>query len=102
MRTVSAKVAKNRFGELLMDAQREAVIIEKNGRPVAVVRSYDEWAEIERMKLEWLKAAVAEADAAVARGEVEVIEDAKSFARDLMAEVDDDLAGDEGEGAAAT
>jgi prevent-host-death family protein len=71
MRTMSAKDAKNRFGELLMDAQREPVVIEKNGKPVAVVRSYEEWQEIERLKLEWLRAAVAEADAAVARGEVE-------------------------------
>ena len=37
MRTMSAKDAKNHFGELLMEAQRAPVTIEKNGKPVAVL-----------------------------------------------------------------
>ena len=35
MRTMSAKDAKNHFGELLLEAQKAPVTIEKNGRPVA-------------------------------------------------------------------
>ena len=61
MRTMSAKDAKNHFGELLMEAQKAPVTIEKNGKPVAVLYSM-EWHEAaEEAKLEWLKRAVAEA-----------------------------------------
>ena len=71
MRSMTARDAKNPFGELLMEAQREPVTIEKNGKPVAVVRSYEDDQEIERMKLEWLRRAVAEGIAAADRGEEE-------------------------------
>ncbi|HEX6016080.1 MAG TPA: type II toxin-antitoxin system Phd/YefM family antitoxin [Geminicoccaceae bacterium] len=70
MRTMSAKDAKNHFGELLMEAQKAPVAIEKNGKAVAVVYSYEEHHHIEQAKLEWLKAAIAEADADIAAGRV--------------------------------
>lgn len=70
MRTMSAKDAKNHFGELLMEAQKAPVTIEKNGRPVAVLLSFEEHEEIERLKLERLRSMIAEADEAVARGDV--------------------------------
>jgi prevent-host-death family protein len=70
MRTMSAKDAKNHFGELLMEAQRAPVTIEKNGKPVAVLLSFEEHEQIELAKLEWLKAAIAEADVDVAAGRV--------------------------------
>lgn len=60
MRIMSAREAKNHFGELLMDAQREPVTIERNGKPVAVVQSFEDHEEVQRLKLEWLRAAVAE------------------------------------------
>ena len=60
MRTMSAKDAKNHFGELLMEAQKSPVTIEKNGKPIAVVYSYDDHHHIEQAKLEWLRAAIAE------------------------------------------
>lgn len=60
MRTMSAKDAKNHFGELLMEAQKAPVTIEKNGKPVAVVYSFEDHHHIEQAKLEWLKAAIAE------------------------------------------
>jgi prevent-host-death family protein len=70
MRTMSAKEAKNHFGELLMKAQTAPVTIEKNGKPVAVVYSM-EWHEAaEEAKLEWLKRAVAEGVAEADRGEL--------------------------------
>lgn len=63
MRTMTAKEAKNHFGELLMEAQKAPVTIEKNGKPVAVVYSM-EWHEAaEEAKLDWLKRAVAKAQA---------------------------------------
>ncbi len=70
MRTMSAKEAKNRFGELLMEAQKAPVTIERNGKPVAVLYSM-EWHEAaEEAKLDWLKRAVAEAIDEADRGEL--------------------------------
>jgi PHD/YefM family antitoxin component YafN of YafNO toxin-antitoxin module len=40
-----------------MEAQRGPVTIEKNGMPVAVVESFEEHQERERLKLDWLRAA---------------------------------------------
>jgi len=50
MDTISAKDAKNNFGKLLMDAQRDPIQIQKHGRPVAVVISAKEYAEMEAME----------------------------------------------------
>ena len=55
MRTMSAKDAKNHFGELLLEAQKAPVTIEKNGKPVAVVLSFEEHEQIEQAKLERLQ-----------------------------------------------
>lgn len=46
MRTVSAKDAKARFGELLDTARREPVTIEKHGRAVAVIISIEDYEEL--------------------------------------------------------
>jgi len=55
----SAKKAKNNFGQLLDEARRSPVTIEKNGRSVAVllsVEDYNEytnpkfWAELEKSR----------------------------------------------------
>jgi prevent-host-death family protein len=75
MRTMSAKQAKNRFGELLLEAQRGPVAIEKNGRPVAVLRSFEEHQEVERLKLDWLRAAVAKGLADAEAGKVRSFDD---------------------------
>lgn len=75
MRTMAAKDAKNHFGELLLEAQKAPVTIEKNGRPVAVVYSYEDHELIEQAKLAWLKAAIAEGDGDVAAGRVHALDD---------------------------
>lgn len=86
MRTMTAKEAKNHFGELLMEAQKAPVTIEKNGKPVAVVYSM-EWHEAaEEAKLDWLQRAVAEAIAEADRGEV--IEFTEELIEQIMAEED--------------
>jgi prevent-host-death family protein len=90
VRTMSAKDAKNHFGELLLDTQRAPVTIEKNGRPVAVMVSYEEHEEIERMKLACLKAAIAEAEHAAERGEVAELDD--DLMNRLLAEAKDEAA----------
>ncbi len=66
MKAVTAKDAKNRFGELMDTVQREPVSIEKHGRPVAVVLSKVAY---EKMKLEHLQAMLAVGEAQHDRGE---------------------------------
>lgn len=55
MDTVPAADAKTNFGALLDKAQREPVMISKNGRPVAVVMSVDAFEEQQRIKIEFLR-----------------------------------------------
>ena len=66
MKAVTAKDAKNRFGELMDTVQREPVSIEKHGRPVAVVLSEVAY---EKMKLEHLQAMLALGETQLDRGE---------------------------------
>ncbi|PVZ86627.1 antitoxin [Serratia sp. S1B] len=61
MNTLSANEAKTHFGELLIKAQRAPIQISKNGKPVAVVISVDEYEMIEVLKLHVLKAKAAQA-----------------------------------------
>ena len=65
MKRVSAREAKNRFGRLIDDAQREPVTIEKNGRPFAVVQSYADFEATQQAKLEALRLGIGEARAAL-------------------------------------
>lgn len=51
--TMSASDAKNNFGELLEDARKNPVKIERNGRPVAVVISYEEFERMEALEDAW-------------------------------------------------
>ena len=81
MRSMTARDAKNRFGELLMEAQRAPVTIEKNGKPVAVVISYEDHHHIEQAKLEWLRAAIAEGLADADAGNV------REFTDELVDEI---------------
>lgn len=66
MKAISAKDAKNKFGEMLDTVQREPVTIEKHGRAVAVVMSAHEYQE---MKLERLRAKLAVGKGQLDRGE---------------------------------
>ena len=65
MKAISAKDAKNHFGELMDTVQREPVRISKHGRPVAVVISETEY---EEMKLERLRAMLALGESQLDRG----------------------------------
>jgi prevent-host-death family protein len=55
MKTVSATHAAKNFGQVLDNARSGHITIEKQGRPVAVVYSYDESQAIEEMKMRDLK-----------------------------------------------
>lgn len=56
MEILTANKAKTHFGELLMKAQSAPVQIDKNGKPVAVLVSVEQYEASERAKLEMLKA----------------------------------------------
>ena len=55
MKALTANEAKTHFGEMLLNAQRGPVQINKNGKPVAVLVSFDEYENIEALKLSLLK-----------------------------------------------
>lgn len=63
MVSIRATDAKNHFGHLLDTAQHDAVLIEKNGRSVAVVLSHEEYQRLLDLeeKLWALKADLAKA-----------------------------------------
>lgn len=75
MEVITAQVAKNQFGDLLMKAQREPVEISKHGKRVAVVISPEEYDRFTQLKLQSLKAVLAESIAQADRGELHSIDD---------------------------
>ena len=54
-KAIPATEAKTNFGALLETVQREPLTISKNGRPVAVLMSMDEFEAHQRLKLEQLR-----------------------------------------------
>ena len=68
MDSLSANEAKSQFGEMLLKAQRAPVQINKNGKPIAIVMSMDEYEGIEAMKLLLLQARVDKAKADIQAG----------------------------------
>jgi prevent-host-death family protein len=48
---VKSTEAKTNFGEILTASQREPVVIEKNGKDVSVVISYEEFKEYQKTVL---------------------------------------------------
>ncbi len=67
---VGAKELRDRQAETLDTAQREPVAIEKHGRPVAVIYSWEEANALEQAKLELLRWKIAKADQAIANDEI--------------------------------
>ena len=66
MKALTANEAKTHFGEMLMSAQQAPVQINKNGKPVAVLVSYDEYESIEAMKLSMLQSRFSKAKSDIA------------------------------------
>lgn len=86
MDTLSANEAKIHFGDMLLKAQRAPVQINKNGKPVAVVISATEYADIEAMKLRLLQSRAEQAKADIAAGN---LIDGESFFDRLQADHQD-------------
>ncbi|MDE9436487.1 type II toxin-antitoxin system Phd/YefM family antitoxin [Xenorhabdus bovienii] len=61
MNALSANEAKTHFGDMILKAQQAPIQINKNGKPVAVVISMDEYQSIEMLKLQLLQARAAQA-----------------------------------------
>ncbi|MDF2867716.1 MAG: prevent-host-death family protein [Gammaproteobacteria bacterium] len=68
MESLSANEAKTHFGDLLLKVQREPVQINRNGKPVAVVLSVDDYLNLEALKMQQLKARVEQAKEDVIAG----------------------------------
>jgi prevent-host-death family protein len=68
MDSLTANEAKSQFGDLLLKAQRAPVQINKNGKPVAVVISMDEYENLELLKLQLLRSRAAQAIADIQAG----------------------------------
>ena len=68
MDALSANEAKTHFGDMLLRAQRAPVQINKNGKPVAVVISAEEYKSIEALKLRLLQSRAVQANADIAAG----------------------------------
>jgi len=70
MEALTANEAKTQFGDMLIRAQRSPIQINKNGKPVAVVISIDEYEYIETLKLDFLKSRADKAKIDIAKGNV--------------------------------
>ena len=75
MHSFTASEAKVQFGELISQAMREPVSITKNGRPKVVVISWEEYSEIEALRLQVLRARLERSIAQAERGELYDIDD---------------------------
>jgi len=63
MHSLTANEAKTQFGDLLLKAQREPVQINRNGKPVAIVMSMEDYQALEELKLTVLRQKIAIATA---------------------------------------
>ena len=55
MLSLNANEAKTKFGTMILKAQSEPIEIVKNGSPVAVVLSCDEYNKVEKLKMELVR-----------------------------------------------
>lgn len=69
---LNASDAKREFGDVLLKAQKSPVRINKNGKPVAVVVSATEFAELEALREAYLKAEINAGIADLKEGNVSV------------------------------
>ena len=82
MQALTANDAKTQFGDMLLKAQREPVQINKNGKPVAVVISIDEYQQMEEIKSNLLQERAARAKLDIENGN---LVEGEQFMADLIA-----------------
>jgi prevent-host-death family protein len=82
MDTLSANEAKTQFGDLLLRVQRGPVLINKNGKPAAVMISAEEYERLELLKRQVLQSRARQARADIVAGN---LTDGEAFFDDLEA-----------------
>ncbi|MCF6289348.1 MAG: type II toxin-antitoxin system prevent-host-death family antitoxin [Proteobacteria bacterium] len=82
MEILTANKAKTHFGELLMKAQKEPVQIDKNGKPVVMVISIEDYEASEHVKLQMLKDRFIQASEDIKNGRYD--DDAEEFFDKLL------------------
>ena len=55
MKAMTCSEVKKNFEIVLIQAQEEPIEIQKNGKSIAVLMSYEKYKELEKLKLELLK-----------------------------------------------
>lgn len=55
METLTSNQAKTQFGDLLLKVQRSPIEISRNGKPVAVMLSMEDYAAMEGLKMQLLQ-----------------------------------------------
>ena len=70
MQSLTANTAKTKFGDLLMKVQREPVQISKNGSPVAVMMSCEEYEQLETLKMMLVKSRFEQAEIDIRNGDL--------------------------------
>ncbi len=83
MEILTANKAKTHFGEMLMKVQKEPVQIDKNGKPIAVVVSIEDYEASEEVKLQMLKNRFKQVDDDIKNGLF--VDDAEEFFEKLIA-----------------
>ncbi|HBV77421.1 MULTISPECIES: type II toxin-antitoxin system Phd/YefM family antitoxin [Vibrio] len=68
MQSLTANIAKTKFGDLLLKVQREPIQISKNGSPVAVVMSCEEFEQLENLKMMMIKSRFEQAENDITAG----------------------------------
>ena len=68
METLTSNQAKTQFGDLLLKVQRNPVEISRNGKPVAVMLSIEDYNVLEALKLQQLQQKIQRAEADIAAG----------------------------------
>ena len=53
MKTMTATELRHKFGEVVEGLQAEPVLVEKSGRPVAVILSYADFQRLQEMEDTW-------------------------------------------------
>ena len=82
METLTAHEARNSFGDALIKAQHSPVRITKNGKPIAVLVSMENYRVTEELKMQFLRDRVTGAEVEIANGG---FIDGEPFMRELIA-----------------
>lgn len=53
MKTLTATELRHKFGEVVEGLKAEPVLVEKSGRPVAVILSYEDYTRFEELEDAW-------------------------------------------------